>query len=135
MSAGVGMLNKVKDWVRRIKADVLTLYVAGRDTRTPAYAKLLALAVAAYALSPIDLIPDFIPILGYLDDILLVPLGIMVTIRLIPGPLLAEFRATAKELATLPSSRTAGIIIVFLWLAGLAWGGWWVMQIIYPPSA
>ena len=89
------MLERAKQWARGLKRDVLALWIAARDSRTPWYAKLAAGAVAAYALSPIDLIPDFIPILGYLDDLIIVPLGILLVIRLIPEPLMAEYRAMA----------------------------------------
>jgi uncharacterized membrane protein YkvA (DUF1232 family) len=85
----------------------------------PWYAKGVAIAVAAYALSPIDLIPDFIPVLGYLDDVIIVPLGIMLAVRLIPAEVLAEHRAAASEARQRPTSRTAGIVIVAVWI-GLA---------------
>jgi uncharacterized membrane protein YkvA (DUF1232 family) len=78
----------------------------------PWYAKGVAIAVAAYALSPIDLIPDFIPVLGYLDDVIIVPLGIMLAVRLIPAEVLAEHRAAASEAGKRPTSRTAGVVIV-----------------------
>lgn len=91
----VGAINKIKQWARDIKRDVVALYIAGGDARTPWHAKVVAVAVAAYALSPIDLIPDFIPVLGYLDDLIIVPLGIMLAIRLIPADLMAEFRSDA----------------------------------------
>jgi len=89
------LLERAKQWARRLKQDVLALWIAARDSRTPWYAKLAAGAVAAYALSPIDLIPDFIPILGYLDDLIIVPLGILLVVKLIPEPLMAEYRAMA----------------------------------------
>ena len=78
------MPNRLEDWARTIKRDVHALYLASRDPRVPWYAKALGVAVAAYALSPIDLIPDFIPVLGYLDDLIIVPLGIFAVIRMIP---------------------------------------------------
>lgn len=89
----------VKAWARDLKRDVVALWIAARDRRTPLLAKLLAASVAAYALSPIDLIPDFIPVLGYLDDLLIVPLGILLTIRLVPPALMAEFRIAAEARA------------------------------------
>lgn len=82
----------LRDWAKRLKHETYALYLAGRDPRTPWYAKLLALAIAAYAASPIDLIPDFIPVLGYLDDLLLVPTGIWLVLRLIPAEVMAEAR-------------------------------------------
>ena len=83
----------LRDSVRALKREALTLWVAARDPRTPLVAKLLAGAVAAYAFSPVDLIPDFIPVLGLVDDLLIVPLGVWAALRLIPAPLVAEYRA------------------------------------------
>jgi uncharacterized membrane protein YkvA (DUF1232 family) len=121
------MLNKLKRWAHNVKRDVIALWLAARDSRVPWYAKVVAGAVAAYALSPIDLIPDFIPVLGYLDDLLLVPLGIVLAIRLIPSGVLSELREQAETLAGRPSSETAAIVILVLWLllavAGVAWAG------------
>jgi uncharacterized membrane protein YkvA (DUF1232 family) len=91
-----GWLDSVKGWARGIKRDVVALWIAARDPRTPIVAKVAAGAVAAYALSPIDLIPDFVPVLGHVDDLLIVPLGIMVAVRLLPPPSMAEFRAAAR---------------------------------------
>ena len=114
----------MKAWARTLKRDVVALWIAARDPRTPIAAKVIAGAVAAYALSPIDLIPDFIPVLGYLDDLLIVPPGIWVAVRLIPAPLLAEFRAAATARSR-PTSRAAAAAVIALWLisAGLI-GGW-----------
>ncbi|MEF2546074.1 YkvA family protein [Aurantimonas sp. E1-2-R+4] len=110
----------VKAWARDLKRDVVALWIAARDRRTPLLAKLLAASVAAYALSPIDLLPDFIPVLGYLDDLLIVPLGIFLTIRLVPPALMAGFRIAAEARAGRPVSRAAAAVVVALWLAGLA---------------
>ena len=95
----------------------MALWLAARDPRTPIAAKLLAGAVAAYAFSPIDLIPDFIPVLGLIDDLVIVPAGIWLTLRMIPAPLMAEFRAEAARLAERPVSKAAAALIVLLWLA------------------
>jgi uncharacterized membrane protein YkvA (DUF1232 family) len=110
------VLERLKVWARALKRDVVALWLAARDRRTPLAAKLVAGAVAAYALSPIDLIPDFIPVFGYLDDVLLVPAGIWLAVRLIPAELMAEFRtaATARER---PRSVAGAIAIAGLWLA------------------
>ncbi|MEP9389976.1 YkvA family protein [Mesorhizobium sp. KR9-304] len=89
------MLDRLKRWARTIKRDVHAVYLAARDPRTPWYAKALALCIAGYALSPIDLIPDFIPVLGYLDDAIIVPLGILAVVKMIPPELMAEHRAAA----------------------------------------
>lgn len=117
------MLQRIKQWARIIKRDVVALGFAARGPRVPWYAKAMAGAVAAYALSPIDLIPDFIPILGYLDDLLIVPLGIIATVRLIPPQLMAEFRAEAAMREGRPSSRVGLSIVVAVWLVMLliAW--------------
>ena len=111
-------LNRLKTWARLLKRDVFALYLAGRDPRVPWYAKALALATAAYALSPIDLIPDFIPILGYLDDVIILPLAILLTVRLIPADVLAELRLQAQQrLADLPpTNRVAAFVIVVVWV-------------------
>jgi uncharacterized membrane protein YkvA (DUF1232 family) len=113
------MIERLRAWAREIKRDVHALYLSARDPRVPWDAKAVALAVAAYALSPIDLIPDFIPVIGYLDDLIIVPLGIVLAVRLIPPEILAEHRATAHEASMRPTSRTAAVIIVAIWI-GLA---------------
>jgi uncharacterized membrane protein YkvA (DUF1232 family) len=91
------MWEAAKAWARSIKRDVVAIWLAARDPRMPWYAKAIAAAVAAYALSPIDLIPDFIPVLGYLDDLVIIPLGILLVIRLIPAEVMAEFRREAER--------------------------------------
>lgn len=103
-------------WAKTIKRDVVALWIAARDGRTPITAKILAAIVAAYALSPIDLIPDFIPVLGYLDDLLLVPLGILLAVRLVPETLMTEFRAAAEQALERPSSRAGLVAVVLIWL-------------------
>ena len=100
-----------------MKTDILALWIAARDRRTRSAAKWIAAIVAAYALSPIDLIPDFIPILGYMDDLLIVPIGIVLAVRLIPEPLMAEFRTEASRRTNRPTSVTAAVAIILLWLA------------------
>jgi uncharacterized membrane protein YkvA (DUF1232 family) len=122
------MLTRAKQWARGIKRDVLALWIAARDRRVPWYAKAAAMMVAAYALSPIDLIPDFIPVLGYLDDLVIVPLGILLVLWLIPAALMAEFRLQAAALAERPRSTTAAIVIVLIWIAVAALTGWWLWR-------
>jgi len=112
--------QRLRDWARLIKRDVHALYLAGRDPRVPWYAKALAALVAGYALSPIDLIPDFIPVLGYLGDVILVPLGIAAVIRLIPPDVMAEHRAMAAAAQERPVSRAAAIAVIVAWLAAAA---------------
>jgi uncharacterized membrane protein YkvA (DUF1232 family) len=120
------MLASWKKTVQRLKAETLALYYASRDPRTPWYARVWVVLVVAYALSPLDLIPDFIPILGYLDDLILIPLGIAAAMKMIPVDVMAECRAKAAITVTvdLPLTRwiTAGIVI--LWIAVLAWLAW-----------
>lgn len=120
-------LAKAKDWARSIKRDVVALWIAARDPRTPKLAKAVAALVAAYALSPIDLIPDFIPVLGYLDDLLLVPLGILLAVRLIPETLMAEFRAAAIAHADRPVSRAGAAAVITLWLLATGFAAWWLL--------
>lgn len=104
---------------------MVALWIAARDPRVPWTAKLVAAAVAGYALSPIDLIPDFIPVLGYLDDLLIVPLGILLAVRLVPGPLMAEFRAEALRREGRPTSRVAAAAIIGIWAASAGLLLWW----------
>lgn len=120
-------IDTLKQWARAAKRDVMALWLAARHTRVPLLAKCAAGVVAAYALSPIDLIPDFIPVLGYLDDLLLVPLGIVLAIKLIPADVLAELREQAAAMAARPVSRTAATTIVIVWIALAAVLGWVVV--------
>ena len=106
-----------KQQARQLKADTYALYLACRDPRVPWYAKLFAACVVGYAFSPIDLIPDFIPVLGYLDDLVLVPLGIALAVRMIPGPILEECRLEARSALDRPSNWVAAGIVVAIWLA------------------
>jgi uncharacterized membrane protein YkvA (DUF1232 family) len=122
----------VKQWARAIKRDVIALWIAARDPKTPMAAKLVAGAVAAYALSPIDLIPDFIPVLGYLDDLLVVPLGILLAIPMIPPDLMTDFRQRATLQQNRPSSRAGLVAIVLVWLALPALAGWATYRYVYP---
>ena len=122
MAAGAdnGWWLRLRDWARRMKRDVVALWLAARDPRTPILAKIAAAVVAAYALSPIDLIPDFVPVLGYLDDVIIVPLGIMLALRLMPAALMAEFREAATQRFDRPTSRAGLAFILALWLAAAA---------------
>jgi uncharacterized membrane protein YkvA (DUF1232 family) len=124
------MLARLKTWAQTLRRDVHAIYLAARDPRVPWYAKALAIAVAGYALSPIDLIPDFIPVLGYVDDLVIVPLGVWAAISLIPAEVLAEHRAIASEAAERPVSKMAAVAIGATWIlsaAVLVWAAirWW----------
>ncbi len=124
------MLQRLRQWARNIKRDVVALYLASKDPRVPWYAKVLALVVAGYALSPIDLIPDFIPVLGYLDDVILVPAGILLVVALIPPAIMAEHRAAAVGLAERPVNRVAAVAIIAAWILAAIGCAWWVYAAI-----
>jgi len=112
------LLTEFKQRVRRLKAETFALYLAARHPATPWYAKLFVAGIVAYAFSPIDLIPDFVPVLGYLDDLILIPMGIALAIRMVPPSVLAECRARAQEVMSQgkPVSRIAGAVIVVIWI-------------------
>jgi uncharacterized membrane protein YkvA (DUF1232 family) len=120
---------------RRLKRESLTLYLAMRDSRTPWLARVVAALVVAYAFSPIDLIPDVVPVLGLLDDLLLLPLGIWLALRLIPPPVLAKARQTAeqREAEGRPTSRAGVILVVTLWVAALALTVSWIARVMAAP--
>ena len=117
-------VRRLVGWARALKQDVVALWLAARDPRTPLVAKLVAAAVAAYALSPIDLIPDFVPVFGYLDDLLIVPLGIAVAVRLVPAGLMAEFRTAAAARAERPVNRAMAVAFVAIWVVAAALVAW-----------
>lgn len=121
------LLEQMKRWARTIKRDIATLWLAARHPAVPWHAKAVAAATAAYALSPIDLIPDFVPVIGYLDDLVIVPLGIMLAVRLIPPDTLAELRRVAGETGRLPKSRAGLIAIILVWTAGAAALAAWLL--------
>lgn len=114
----LAFLTELKQRARHLKSETFALYLAARDPRTPWYAKLLVAGIVAYAFSPIDLIPDFVPVLGWLDDLILVPIGIALAIKLVPHPVLAECRARARETMRngKPVSWIAGAVIAAIWL-------------------
>ena len=124
------MLQKWKERARALKNEILALVIAYRDPRTPWYAKAWALVVVAYALSPIDLIPDFIPVLGYLDDLVLLPLGIALAVKLIPAGVMADARLTATKAEGNAIGKVGAMLIVLVWLilVGLAIG--WGIRLI-----
>jgi uncharacterized membrane protein YkvA (DUF1232 family) len=112
------LVERLRRWAGRLKAELYALYLAYRDPRVPLYARVFAACVVGYAFSPIDLIPDPIPVLGYLDDLVLIPLGIALAIRMIPAPVLAECREKARQVAKeKPTNRVAAAVIVAVWLS------------------
>lgn len=118
-------MGRLAQWAHALKRDSFALYYVVRDARTPWYVKLLAGAIVAYALSPIDLIPDFIPVLGLLDELLLLPAAVWLAFKLVPGPVLAESRQRAAAALERPTSRTAAVVIVLVWIAcAVALGAW-----------
>jgi len=121
------MINTVKHFAVQMKIQLMALYLASRDRRTPILAKFLILMVVAYALSPIDLIPDFIPVLGYLDDLILLPMGIYLAIRLIPKTLWQEFQEQAKKSPiSLPKSHYAMLFVLICWISAIGGIAYWL---------
>jgi len=118
----VKLLRRLKLWARKLKTEVYALYLAYKDPRVPWYARVFTAIVVGYAFSPIDLIPDPIPVLGYLGDIILVPLGIALAVRMIPPHVLTECREKARTLEDKPVNKIAAVVVVAIWvfLAGLA---------------
>jgi uncharacterized membrane protein YkvA (DUF1232 family) len=127
MMTGKSLSERIGDLGHRLAVEAHAAWLAARDPRVPWLARLLAIAVAAYALSPIDLIPDFIPVLGWLDDLLIVPLGLWVVRRLIADPLWAELHAAAETASERPSSRAGMAVILLLW-AGLLYIVYWSVR-------
>jgi uncharacterized membrane protein YkvA (DUF1232 family) len=124
----------VTTWAERaraLKRETYALYFACRDPRVPWYAKALAAIVVAYALSPIDLIPDFIPVIGYLDDIVLIPLGVLAVRAMIPSGVLADCRERAARLEHEPRSWTAAVVIAAIWFALTAAAIYWLYGYFY----
>ena len=118
-------MSRLRDWARTLKRQTLIVYFAARDPRTPWFPRVLALAIAAYALSPIDLIPDFVPVLGYLDDVIIVPLGLWLVLRLIPAEVIADSHAKAEAASERPVSRAMAVAIVAIWAIALGVAGVW----------
>jgi uncharacterized membrane protein YkvA (DUF1232 family) len=128
---GSSIFRRLRQWARATKRDLVALYLAARDPRVPWYAKVVSACVAAYALSPIDLIPDFVPVLGYLDDVVIVPLGILLALKLVPADLMADLRAEAeRRLDKLPVSRVGAAVTATIWLAGATAVSWWLADLI-----
>jgi uncharacterized membrane protein YkvA (DUF1232 family) len=124
----VNFIGRLELWGRRLKVEAYALYLAYKDPRVPWYARAFAALVVGYAFSPIDLIPDPIPVLGYLDDLVIIPLGIALAIRMIPPQVLAECREEAREAKDRPVSRVAAVVVVAVWIALAALAVWLVAQ-------
>jgi len=120
------MFDQARIWAKTIKRNVIALWLAARDPRTPWLARLVAAGVAAYALSPIDLIPDFVPVLGYLDDIIIVPLGILLAVKLIPTALMSELLEKAQSIANRPRSLAGAVFVALVWIALAGLACWWL---------
>lgn len=118
----MALLETLKTRARALKRETYVLYLAARDPRTPWYAKAVAAAVVAYAFSPFDLIPDFIPVVGYLDDLILVPIGIAVALKVVPASVIADCRARAQLAEGRPVSRLGAAFIAAIWLILAATG-------------
>jgi uncharacterized membrane protein YkvA (DUF1232 family) len=112
-----------RERARELRRDVMALYLACRDPRVPWYAKAFAAVLVAYALSPIDLIPDFIPVIGYLDELVLLPLGVILAVKMLPADILAEHRERARLAMERPTSWLGAALIVGVWMFVLAVGG------------
>jgi uncharacterized membrane protein YkvA (DUF1232 family) len=125
--AGGRLGQRVGDWARWLRRDVHAIYLSARDPRMPWYAKAWALVIAAYAVSPIDLIPDFIPVIGHLDDVILVPLGVMLAVRLIPAEVLDDNRRQAEAAAEAPRDWRIGALFLALWVIASAFVLRWAM--------
>jgi uncharacterized membrane protein YkvA (DUF1232 family) len=115
-------LKALRERARKVKIDLIALALASRDPRTPWYAKLIVAACVAYALSPVDVIPDFIPVLGLIDELIFIPIALSLAIRFIPAEVLADCRARAGEIAERRPSRGAAIVIITLWVLLAALG-------------
>jgi uncharacterized membrane protein YkvA (DUF1232 family) len=121
------MLEFIRQAAKRLKRDVLTLYCATRDPRTPFLARVAAILVVGYALSPIDLIPDFIPVLGLLDDVILVPISVWLVLKLIPKAIIEEARVNAALLEKKPISLSGLVFILVIW----GFAAWWLLKLFF----
>jgi uncharacterized membrane protein YkvA (DUF1232 family) len=124
------MFAGLKRWSRNVRRDTYAVGLIARDGRVPWYTKTLALLVAGYALSPLDIIPDFIPIVGFVDDVILVPLGILAVIKLVPPEILREHREHAERAMSLPTNRIGGTVLLCIWLAVVGFSAWLVWRFL-----
>lgn len=118
-------MEKLKQWARNLKKKLVIVHLASKDSRTPWYAKALIYLIVAYALSPVDLIPDFIPVIGYLDDLLIVPLGLYFALKLVPEEVLAEARIKAESYEWRKSKNVwVAVLIILFWILIFTWIGY-----------
>ena len=122
--------SRLREWARSLKQQTIAVYFAARDPRTPWLVRVIALLVAAYALSPVDLIPDFVPVLGYLDDLIIVPLGLALVVRLVPPDVLQSAQSKAKAVSEKPVSRPMAAVIVLIWLVALGLLIAWAVRVL-----
>jgi uncharacterized membrane protein YkvA (DUF1232 family) len=113
----VSLMERLKRWAQRLRVEVYALYLAYKDPRVPWYARVFAAVVVAYAFSPIDLIPDPIPVLGYLDDLVIIPLGVALAIRMVPPQVLAECREEARGVEDRSVGKVAAMVVVTVWIS------------------
>jgi uncharacterized membrane protein YkvA (DUF1232 family) len=113
----MGTLRRLESWARKLKVEVYALYLAYKDPRVSWYARIFAAVVVGYAFSPIDLIPDVVPVLGYLDDLILIPLGVALAIKMIPPHVLAECREKARDAKDRPVNKVAAAVVITVWIA------------------
>ena len=125
----MGPIERLESWARRLKVEVYALYLAYKDPRVPWYARVFAAVVVGYAFSPLDLIPDPVPVLGYLDDLILIPLGVALAIKMIPPPVLAECREKARNAKDRPVSKVAAVVVVVVWFTLAALAVWLVARV------
>jgi uncharacterized membrane protein YkvA (DUF1232 family) len=121
-------LASLRARARQVKIDLIALSLAARDPRTPWHAKLIVAGCVAYALSPVDVIPDFIPVIGLVDDLIFIPIALALAVRFIPHEVLADSRRRAGEIAARKTSRAAAIVIIAFWLALAALGAWLLLR-------
>lgn len=125
-------IEGLKRWAGRLKVEVYALYLAYRDPRVPLYARIFAACVVGYAFSPIDLIPDMIPVLGYLDDLIVIPLGVAIAIRMIPSEVLEECREKSRSVQDRPVNRVAAVVVVAVWVALAVLSVFLAMRVLGP---
>ena len=128
----MAVVQQLRAWARTLKTETYALALAARDPRVPWYARVFMALIVAYAFSPLDLVPDSVPILGYLDDLILIPLGIWLALKMVPQPIMAECRARAADATASgrPTSRVAAIVIVAIWVALALLAGWLVVRAV-----